>query len=101
MTDMRNPQALFPGSSLRDDICGRAGAVALDRVSLVKDSLVVAGIFLSFFGKVRQCRPQLLARSLVKETLQGFVSRFRSTAVGLDVGGNRVKTLVVVTGFCQ
>lgn len=43
----------------------------------------------------------LLAWSLFKEVLQGIIDGSGSRAVGLDVGGDGVETVMNVTAFCQ
>jgi hypothetical protein len=73
---------------------------------LDKDRLFARSILLGAFGNARQCRPRLLAWSLVEEASQGIVDGFRSTMIGLDVGGNGIEAFVTITGvfvsgFCQ
>ena len=69
------------------------------RSALVNDCLFTMSMLLGVFGKVRQGRPRLLTRGLVEEAPQGVVNRPGPTAAGLDVGGNRIEILVVVTRF--
>jgi hypothetical protein len=57
----------------------------------------VRSILLRAFSKARQCRPRLLAWSLVEGSLDGIINGFGSTAIELDVGGDRVKTVVIIT----
>ena len=63
-------------------------------------TLFARSILLRVFSHARQGRPRLLVRGLVEEAPHGVVNESGLTTAGLEVGGNGVEALVVVTSVC-